>query len=114
MERKYLLKSEYKELGVFCFALLNDDKSRNWLFKNDFAHLLALIHGVEGKEDAWLWLKKNGFETLFHMARGGDSYKESLLWLKRKDKLLYAIALQMEKIKDEIDERNNDPHKISP
>jgi len=112
--RKYLLKSEYKELGVFCFALLNDEKSRNWLFKNDFAHLLALIHGVEGKEDAWLWLKKNRFETLFHMARGGDSYKESLLWLKRKDKLLYAITLQMEKTKDEIDERNNDPHKISP
>ena len=75
---------------------------------------MALIHGVEGKEDAWLWLKKNGFETLFHMARGGDSYKESLLWLKRKDKLLYALTLQMEKIKDEIDERNNDPHKISP
>ena len=48
------------------------------------------------------------------MARGGDSYKESLLWLKRKDKLLYAITLQIEKVKDEIDERNNDPHKISP
>ena len=24
--RKYLLKSKYKELGVFCFALMNDEK----------------------------------------------------------------------------------------
>ena len=85
-----------------------------WLLKNNYAHLLALIHGVEGKTDAWYWLKKNEFTTLFHMARGGDSWKESLDWLKERDKILYGITLQMEKIKDEIDEKNNDPHKINP
>ena len=112
--RSFLLKSKYKELGVFCFALINDKSSREWLLKNNYAHLLALIHGVEGKTDAWYWLKKNEFTKLFHMARGGDSWKESLDWLKERDKILYGITLQMEKIKDEIDEKNNAPHKINP
>jgi len=112
--RDFLMNSQYKELGVFCFALLNDKKSRKWLYNNQFAHLLATIEGVEGKEDALLWLKKNGFELLFHMARSADSWQESQQWLRQKDKLYYAISLQIEYVKDEIDDRNNDPHRITP
>ena len=39
--RDFLFKSQYKELGFFCYALLNDVKSRKWLLENQFAHLLA-------------------------------------------------------------------------
>ena len=34
--------------------------------------------------------------------------------VKRKDKILYGITLEIEKIKDEIEDKNNDPHKINP
>jgi hypothetical protein len=108
------MKSPYIELGVFCFALLNDRKSRKWLAKNNYGHLLATIEGVEGKDSALIWLKKNGFDTLFHFARSADSWKDSQRWLKKKDKLLYTISLKIEYVKDEIELKNEDPHKINP
>ena len=79
--RDFLMKSPYRELGIFCFALLNDRKSRKWLVKNNYGHLLATIEGVEGKDSALIWLKKNGFDTLFHFARSADS------WNKRNQKV---------------------------
>lgn len=112
--RDFLIKSPYKELGIFCFAILNDKKSRKWLLDNNYAHLLATIEGIEGKESALVFLKKNGFDLLFHFARSADSWKDSQIWLQKKDKLLYAISLKIEYIKDEIDLRNQDPHKIDP
>jgi len=112
--RDFLMKSPYKELGIFCFALLNDRKSRKWLLENNYGHLLATIEGVEGKDSALIWLKKNGFDTLFHFARSADSWKDSQRWLKKKDKLLYTISLKIEYVKDEIELKNEDPHKINP
>ena len=112
--RDFLIKSPYKELGIFCFAILNDKKSRKWLLDNNYAHLLATIEGIEGKESALVFLKKNGFDLLFHFARSADSWKDSQTWLQKKDKLLYAISLKIEFIKDEIELRNQDPHKINP
>jgi hypothetical protein len=112
--RDFLMKSPYRELGIFCFALLNDRKSRKWLAKNNYGHLLATIEGVEGKDSALIWLKKNGFDTLFHFARSADSWKDSQRWLKKKDKLLYTISLKIEYVKDEIELKNEDPHKINP
>ncbi len=112
--RDFLIKSPYKELGIFCFAILNDKKSRKWLLDNNYAHLLATIEGIEGKESALVFLKKNGFDLLFHFARSADSWEDSQIWLQKKDKLLYAISLKIEYIKDEIDLRNQDPHKIDP
>jgi hypothetical protein len=109
-----LLKSKYKELGVFCFALRNNEKSRNWLFENNYAHLLATIEGIEGKDKALVWLKKNGFELLFHFARSADSWEDSQKWLQKKDKLFYAISLKIEYVKDEIDRKNDDPHQLNP
>ena len=108
------MKSQYKELGIFCFALLNDKKSRKWLLENNYGHLLATIEGVEGKDSALIWLKKNGFDLLFHFARSADSWKDYQRWLKKKDKLLYTISLKIEYVKDEIELRNEDPHKINP
>jgi len=34
--------------------------------------------------------------------------------LQKKDKLLYAISLKIEYVKDEIELRNQDPHKLNP
>ena len=112
--RDFLIRSPYKELGIFCFAILNDKKSRKWLLDNNYAHLLATIEGIEGKESALVFLKKNGFDLLFHFARSADSWKDSQIWLQKKDKLLYAISLKIEYVKDEIELRNQDPHKLNP
>ena len=112
--RDFLIRSPYKELGIFCFAILNDEKSRKWLLDNNYAHLLATIEGIEGKDSALVFLKKNGFDLLFHFARSADSWKDSQIWLQKKDKLLYAISLKIEYIKDEIELRNQDPHKLNP
>ena len=112
--RDFLIRSPYKELGIFCFAILNDKKSRKWLLDNDYGHLLATIEGIEGKDSALVFLKKNGFDLLFHFARSADSWKDSQIWLQKKDKLLYAISLKIEYVKDEIELRNQDPHKINP
>ena len=112
--RDFLIRSPYKELGIFCFAILNDKKSRRWLLDNNYGHLLATIEGIEGKDSALVFLKKNGFDLLFHFARSADSWKDSQIWLQKKDKLLYAISLKIEYVKDEIELRNQDPHKLNP
>jgi len=112
--RDFLIRSPYKELGIFCFAILNDKKSRKWLLDNNYGHLLATIEGIEGKDAALVFLKKNGFDLLFHFARSADSWKDSQIWLQKKDKLLYAISLKIEYVKDEIELRNQDPHKLNP
>ena len=112
--RDFLIRSPYKELGIFCYALLNDKKSRKWLLDNNYGHLLATIEGIEGKDSALVFLKKNGFDLLFHFARSADSWKDSQIWLQKKDKLLYAISLKIEYVKDEIELRNQDPHKLNP
>ena len=112
--RDFLIRSPYKELGIFCFAILNDKKSRKWLLDNNYGHLLATIEGIEGKDSALVFLKKNGFDLLFHFARSADSWKDSQIWLQKKDKLLYAISLKIEYVKDNIELRNQDPHKLNP
>ena len=112
--RDFLIRSPYKELGIFCFAILNDEKSRKWLLDNNYAHLLATIEGIEGKDSALVFLKKTWFDLLFHFARIAYSWKDSQLWLQKKDKLLYAISLKIEYIKDEIELKNQDPHKLNP
>ena len=112
--RDWLIKNGYKELGMFCFALNNDIKAKQWLLDNGYAHLLATINAAEGDEKAMIWLKTGKFDYLYHISRSVEGYEDSKFWLKMKDKLLLAIALQMEVIKDEIDMNNNDPHKINP
>ena len=48
------------------------------------------------------------------MAKAADSYMDSKNFLKIKDPLLLAIAIEMEIIKDEIDDNYKDPHKLNP
>jgi hypothetical protein len=108
-----LLKSEYKELGVFVYALNNKDDARIWLMKNGYPHLMALINGVEGKQDALKWLKANKFDVLFYMAKAGDGDEDAFKWLLNKDKDMAMIAKKIEFVKNQIEENNNDVHRIS-
>ena len=112
--KDWLTVNGYKELGVFCYALRNDFKAKDWLLDNGYPHLLALINGAEGDLKALQWLVTLKFDLLFHMAKAADSYKDSKAFLKLKDPLLLAIAIEMEIIKDEIDDNYKDPHKLNP
>ena len=91
-----LLKSEYKELGLFVYAMHNQDAARNWLMKNGFPHLLAMLNAIEQKKDAILWLKAHKFTTLYHMAMCADGDKDSFAWLisnGKKDMAMIAKKL---------------------
>jgi hypothetical protein len=111
--RDWLLKNGYPELGLFTFALRNQDEAMAWLIKNNFPHLAALINGMEGNKQALQWLGDNGFSTLKLMAYVGDGNEEATKILMKSDKLLAMLALKMGAVKDEIERDNNDVHKFS-
>jgi hypothetical protein len=111
---EWLMKNGYSELGLFHFALRNEDRSRQWLLDNKFPHLMALINGIEGNKKALEWLKVHGFETLFKMALIGDGHEDVYEDLQQSELKLFAIlAKKMQIVKDEIEEQNNDIHRIS-
>jgi hypothetical protein len=112
--RDWLIKNGYPELGLFVFALHNKDNARNWLMENGFAHLFALINGAEGNIEALRWLHLNGFDALEAMARAGDGDLDAFEWLRQHGYAdLAVIAARIKKVKQEIEENNNDIHKIS-
>lgn len=116
-EKKFLdvlLKSEYKELGLFVHAMHNQEKARKWLMENGFPHLLALLNGIERKKDALMWLKAHKLTILYHMALCGDSEEDSFNWLiDNGHKEMAMIAKKIEFVKNEIEDNNSDPHRIS-
>ena len=112
--RDWLMKSKYRELGIFCFALNNHDPSRTWLMENKFAHLLAVINGIERKQEALDWLGLNGFYVLRNIALAADGFDSSKNWLKEKHPALALIAQKMEIVKRRIDDKNYDPHRLNP
>ncbi len=112
--RDWLLKYDYKELGVFVFALWNKDDARDWLMKNGFPHLLALIRGAEGDEEAVRWLEKNNFGVLAKVALVGDGNEQAYRWLMdQSHRDMAYIGKKIEFIKDWIQRDNDDVHKIS-
>jgi len=113
--REWLMKNGYPELGLFVFALNNKTDAREWLMNNGFQHLMATINGVEGNPGALAWLQKFKFDILFHVARSGDGYDDSYEWLKSNNQPEFAlISLKIRYVKDEIEQKNNDIHSISP
>ena len=109
-----LLKSEYKPLGLFVYALHLKDDAREWLLHNGYAHLMAMINGVEGNKEAIHWLAKNNFHILMHMALSADGEKESFEWLIKNGQNDFALmSKKIEHIKDQIELDHNDVHKIS-
>ena len=111
--RDWLTKNGYPELGIFTFALRNKDEATAWLMNNNFPHLVALINGIEGNPQALKWLNDNGFKNLNIMAMSADHNEKATLYLMKNDKLLAMLALKMGAVKDQIDNDNNDVHKIS-
>lgn len=113
--RDWLMKNGYPELGLFVFAVRNQDEARAWLMKNGFPHLMAMINGAEGKGEAVDWLMKNNLDILAHVALSGDGDDKALHWLKNKGHREFAmLSLKIRYVKDEIEQGNNDIHRISP
>ena len=88
---EWLMKNGYSELGIFHFALRNEDRSRKWLLDNKFPHLLALINGIEGNTDALEWLQTHGYAILFKMALVGDGHEEVYEEMIQSELKLFAM-----------------------
>lgn len=73
---------------------------------------MALINGAEGDEDAVEWLEKAGLITLSKVALAADNDLGAFRWLQQHDLLFSKIALEMRKVKNEIEDNNVDPHKM--
>lgn len=112
--RDWLISNGYPELGLFSFALRNDENARQWLIDNNFPHFMALINGAEGNPNALLWLEKYGLTVFLNMAKAADNDEQALRWLKRlKDPEWAVIAERMCIVKNQIEFDNNDVHRIS-
>jgi len=112
--RDWFMESpEYKELGIFIYALHLKEDARQWLLKNGYAHLMAMINAVEGNKVALQWLEKNNFHVLKHVALSGDGDVNSFQWLVDNGHQEFAmISKKIEQVKDEIEDSHNDPHKF--
>jgi len=109
--RDFLNNNGYQELGMFCFALRNQDAARTWLVEKKYMHLMALINGAEGDEDAIEWLNRFDFKTLAMVALAGDNDLAAFKRLQSKDMLFARIALEIRTVKNEIEDSNVDPHR---
>lgn len=113
--RKWLMANGYPELGLFVFALHNQEEARKWLIENGFPHLMALINGAEGNPSALLWLKKFDLNIMFHIAKAADNDDQALSWLfQNGQKEWFILAQKIRIVKNRIETDNNDVHKISP
>lgn len=118
--RDWLMGSEYPELGVFCHALHNEETSRAWLRHHGHPHLMALLLGTEGEKEAVDWLQREGHATLADMALAADNDEEALVRLMRLatlnngDGLWAQIAVRIREVKNDIEDANNDVHRIDP
>lgn len=108
--RDWLMKNNYPELGLFCFALYFDKRASEWLIKNA-PHLLATIKAVEGKKEPLRWLEKNGFHLLACIAKAADGDQDQMKWLMTNERLFGVIAQRIKMVKDDIEDANNDVHR---
>lgn len=115
----YLKDNDFKELVMATHAIKLQDKARDWLMENGFPHVMAMINGAEGNEQALAWLKMNDFMVLYHLALAVDHQSKldakeptGFYWLKKyATQDLFILAESIQKVKDEIEEDNNDVHK---
>lgn len=112
--RDWLIKNGYPELGLFVFALHNQEEARKWLMDNEHPHLMALIRGAEGDPNAIFWLRKYKMDILEKVAMVADNDDEAVLWLVQKGHKDFAdLGIKMRMVKNDIEAGNNDVHKIS-
>lgn len=109
----FLQSPEFKELGIFVYALHLKEDARQWLMKNGYAHLMAMINAVEGNKTALKWLEMNNFMVLKHVALSGDGKEDSFKWLIDNGHHEFAmISKKIQTVKDEIEDNHNDVHKF--
>ncbi|MGB0167502.1 MAG: hypothetical protein ACPF8V_11675, partial [Luteibaculum sp.] len=95
-------------------ALRNSDEAKKWLMTNGFPHLMALVDGAEGNRKAITWLRKKDFEALAMVAAAGDGEEVGFRWLKQNQQPeLFYVAEKIRLLKENIESRNNDPHRIN-
>lgn len=112
--RDWLIKSGFPELGLFSFALRNDDDAREWLIANKFPHLMAMINACEGNLEAQKWLRQHQYDLLLLIALAADNVEAALAKLQQMPEKEWAvIALKIRVVKNTIEMDNNDIHKIS-
>ncbi|MDE0870288.1 MAG: hypothetical protein OSA37_00075 [Flavobacteriales bacterium] len=113
--RDWLMKHGYEELGMACHALHHVESSRTWLMANGHQRIMAMIRGAEGDPNAILWLQRFGFNYLADVASGADNDDEAVKrLLKANQKEWAGIALKLRFVKNQLEDDNNDVHRISP
>jgi hypothetical protein len=111
----WLMQNGFPELGLTCHALHHVESARSWLMQNGHPHLMALVRGAEGEGNAVVWLNMHGFDYLAHVALGADNDDAAIEKLIKLNQREWAcIALKIRSIKNQIEENNNDMHRISP
>ena len=112
--RDWLIKNDFQELGLFCFALRNNEEARKWLFDAGFPQFMALINGGEGNTQALQWLFDNGFEDFYYMALAIDNDEKGEKWvLKNMSKEIILLTQKIRFVKNRIDADNNDFHRFN-
>lgn len=110
----YLIDNDFKELVMATYAIQLKDKARDWLMDNGYPHVMAMINAAEGNEEALNWLKKNNFNLFYNMALAIEGENEGFIWIRRNaSPEIFILTNSIKKVKDEIEEYNNDLHKRS-
>ena len=108
---EWLKFNGFLELHTACSAIKLNTKARDWLMDNGYPHLLAFIQASEGDKHADAWLDRNKFKLLLNMARAIDGDNEVYQWVKISQSVdIYILMVAIKKIKDQIEDFNNDPH----
>ena len=111
----WLMKNGYQELGMTCHAIRLVDSARDWLMSNGHPHLMALVNGAEGNKNAIVWLHQYGYTYLADIALGADNDDDAIQRLIAAEQREWAgVALKIRSVKNQIEERHNDVHSISP
>ena len=82
---------------------------------NGQPHLMALVNGAEGNKNAVVWLRQYGYTYLADMALGADNDDDAIQRLIAAEQREWAgVALKIRSVKNQIEERHNDVHSLSP
>ena len=74
---------------------------------------LLIKQVIEGNEKALSWLEKNDYVILRHIAMAIDGDKSSLNYFVDKNKIIAVLTSKMKFVKDNIEDDNQDPHKLN-
>ena len=114
-QEDYNWRRPHSELGMTCHALRLVDTARSWLMSNGHPHLMALVNGAEGNKNAIVWLHQYGYTYLADIALGADNDDDAIQRLIAAEQREWAgVALKIRSVKNQIEERHNDVHSLSP